>query len=36
MLVNGTAVNPVEWWDQHWMGDRVYRKVREAGGTVGQ
>jgi murein DD-endopeptidase MepM/ murein hydrolase activator NlpD len=36
MLVNGTAVNPVEWWDPHWLEDRVYRKVREAGGTVGQ
>jgi murein DD-endopeptidase MepM/ murein hydrolase activator NlpD len=33
MLVNGTAVNPVEWWDGHWMEDRVFRKIREAGGT---
>jgi murein DD-endopeptidase MepM/ murein hydrolase activator NlpD len=32
MLVNGVAVNPVEWWDQHWMDDRVLRKIREAGG----
>jgi murein DD-endopeptidase MepM/ murein hydrolase activator NlpD len=32
MLVNGVAVNPVEWWDQHWMDDRVIRKIREAGG----
>ncbi|MEZ5288393.1 MAG: M23 family metallopeptidase [Vicinamibacterales bacterium] len=33
MLVNGTPVNPVEWWDGHWMEDRVFRKIREAGGA---
>jgi hypothetical protein len=33
LLVNGVAVNPVEWWDPHWMEDRVFRKIREAGGT---
>ncbi len=33
MLLQGTPVNPVEWWDQHWMDDRVFRKIREAGGT---
>jgi murein DD-endopeptidase MepM/ murein hydrolase activator NlpD len=33
MLVNGVAVNPVEWWDAHWLEDRVLRKIREAGGT---
>jgi murein DD-endopeptidase MepM/ murein hydrolase activator NlpD len=32
MLVNGVAVNPVEWWDPKWMEDRVLRKIREAGG----
>lgn len=32
MLVQGTPVNPVEWWDQHWIDDRVLRKVKEAGG----
>jgi hypothetical protein len=32
MLVHGTPVNPVEWWDQHWIDDRVLRKIREAGG----
>ncbi len=32
MLVNGTPVNPVEWWDPHWMQDRVTRKIQEAGG----
>jgi len=33
MLVNGEAVNPVEWWDPKWMQDRVLRKIAEAGGT---
>jgi murein DD-endopeptidase MepM/ murein hydrolase activator NlpD len=33
MLVNGQAVNPVEWWDTKWMQDRVFRKVTEAGGA---
>ena len=28
MLVNGQMVNPVEWWDQHWIQDRILRKVR--------
>jgi murein DD-endopeptidase MepM/ murein hydrolase activator NlpD len=31
MLVNGRAVNPVEWWDPHWIQDRVERKLRDAG-----
>jgi murein DD-endopeptidase MepM/ murein hydrolase activator NlpD len=31
MLVHGRAVNPVEWWDPHWITDRVDRKLREAG-----
>lgn len=30
MLVRGEAVNPVEWWDSHWIEDRVERKLREA------
>ena len=30
MLLNGRPVNPVEWWDSHWMQDRVERKLREA------
>ena len=32
MLVQGVPVNPVEWWDQHWLQDRVFRKITEAGG----
>jgi murein DD-endopeptidase MepM/ murein hydrolase activator NlpD len=34
MLVGGRAVNPVEWWDAHWIEDRVMRKIREAGGAA--
>jgi murein DD-endopeptidase MepM/ murein hydrolase activator NlpD len=30
MLVNGHMVNPVEWWDSHWIEDRILRKVRVA------
>jgi murein DD-endopeptidase MepM/ murein hydrolase activator NlpD len=30
MLVNGQMVNPVEWWDPHWIDDRVQRKLGEA------
>jgi murein DD-endopeptidase MepM/ murein hydrolase activator NlpD len=30
LLVGGHMVNPVEWWDPHWMTDRVDRKLREA------
>ena len=30
VLVGGRMVNPVEWWDPHWMADRVERKLREA------
>ena len=33
MLVEGQAVNPVEWWDPKWMQDRVFRKITEAGGA---
>lgn len=31
MLVRGRPVNPVEWWDSHWVQDRVRRKLVEAG-----
>ena len=33
MLVNGQMVNPVEWWDQHWIQDRILRKLRAASGS---
>ena len=28
MLVNGQMVNPIEWWDAHWVQDRILRKLR--------
>lgn len=31
-LINGQMVNPVEWWDAHWIEDRILRKLREASG----
>jgi murein DD-endopeptidase MepM/ murein hydrolase activator NlpD len=34
MLVNGQMVNPVEWWDAHWIQDRILRKLREASTTT--
>jgi murein DD-endopeptidase MepM/ murein hydrolase activator NlpD len=36
MLVDGHAVNPVEWWDPKWMQDRVFRKITAAGGSLPQ
>jgi murein DD-endopeptidase MepM/ murein hydrolase activator NlpD len=30
MLVQGRMVSPVEFWDPHWLEDRVLRKLREA------
>lgn len=33
MLLQGIPVNPVEWWDAHWLQDRVNRKITEAGGS---
>jgi hypothetical protein len=29
ILLQGNPVNPVEWWDPHWVEDRVMRKLRE-------
>ena len=34
MLVGGHPVNPVEWWDPHWVQDRVERKLIEAGASA--
>jgi murein DD-endopeptidase MepM/ murein hydrolase activator NlpD len=28
MLVNGEMVNPIEWWDAHWIADRILRKLK--------
>ena len=34
LLVGGVAASPIEMWDPHWMEDRVFRKIREAGGQA--
>lgn len=31
MMVNGQFVNATEWWDPHWIEDRIMRKLRDAG-----
>jgi len=28
MLLQGQSINPVEWWDAHWIEDRILRKLR--------
>jgi murein DD-endopeptidase MepM/ murein hydrolase activator NlpD len=33
LLINGQMVNPVEWWDGHWIQDRILRKLKEASGS---
>jgi murein DD-endopeptidase MepM/ murein hydrolase activator NlpD len=27
MQVDGIQINPVEWWDEHWIQDRILSKV---------
>jgi murein DD-endopeptidase MepM/ murein hydrolase activator NlpD len=27
MQIDGTQVNPVEWWDEHWIRDRILSKL---------
>jgi hypothetical protein len=29
MLVGGHPANPVDWWDPHWIRDRVERKLED-------
>jgi len=28
MLVNGVFVNPIEWWDGHWIKDNIAKKMK--------
>jgi murein DD-endopeptidase MepM/ murein hydrolase activator NlpD len=35
MLLGGLPVNPVEWWDPHWIRDRIARKLGPALKYVG-
>jgi hypothetical protein len=27
MQIDGVQVNPVEWWDAHWIHDRILSKL---------
>jgi murein DD-endopeptidase MepM/ murein hydrolase activator NlpD len=27
IMVNGVFVNPIEWWDSHWIKDNITRKL---------
>lgn len=33
ILVGGRPVNPVDWWDPHWIADRIDRKLAAAGAS---
>ncbi len=33
MLLQGRPVTPMEWWDPHWIEDRITRKLRAASGA---
>ncbi len=35
ITVGGHMVNPVEWWDPHWIADRITRKLVAAGAPAG-
>jgi murein DD-endopeptidase MepM/ murein hydrolase activator NlpD len=28
ILLDGIPVNPVEWWDPHWIHDRIMAKLQ--------
>ncbi len=30
MLIAGVQVNPIEWWDEHWIKDRILSKIGSA------
>ena len=34
MQIDGVQVNPVEWWDEHWIRDRILSKLNPAGAPV--
>lgn len=33
VLVQGVSVNPIEWWDGHWIHDRIESKLTPEGGA---
>ncbi len=30
MLVHGVFVNPIEWWDEHWIKDTIEKKMESS------
>jgi Peptidase family M23 len=34
MLIAGVQVNPIEWWDEHWIKDRILSKIGGAPETA--
>lgn len=34
MLLDGVQVNPVEWWDPHWVRDRILTKLQQYSSTA--
>ena len=34
MLVNGVYTSPLEWWDDHWLKDRIAKPLVDAGITL--
>ncbi|HDI58819.1 MAG TPA: M23 family metallopeptidase [Desulfobacteraceae bacterium] len=34
MMVGATFINPIEWWDDHWIKDNVTDKIAAAGATA--
>jgi hypothetical protein len=36
MLVHNTFVNPIEWWDGHWIKDNVTDKIAEVQSHIGK
>jgi len=35
MLLDGVQVNPMEWWDAHWVRDRIQSKLAQFTATAG-
>ena len=33
MMVAGVQIDPKEWWDEHWIQDRILSKIGSAGST---
>jgi hypothetical protein len=31
MMVAGVQIDPKEWWDEHWIKDRILSKIGPAG-----